>query len=259
MPPAWLSSPALAVAPLIALLALLAGGLLAFAAQAARGKVARTERVERQGGTVLLGKWAMEFGLWMLRPVQRTAVRLGIHPDAISWASLVLHLVAGLLLAAGAFGPAGWVLALGAACDSLDGAVARARGIASDAGELLDAAVDRWGEAAVFLGCAYYYRGLWWGFLLAGAALAGAFMVSYARAKGEAAGVDARMGLMQRHERAALLVVATAGSALWEAARPAQGFALHAPVLVALGLIAILANRTAWQRTALARRQLRGR
>lgn len=255
MTPAWLLSPAVAVAPLVALVALFAAGMAVFAARTALGRARPTERVERQGGSPAM-KWVMEFGLWMFRPAERAAVRLGIHPDAISWASLVLQLAAGLLLALGAFGAAGWVLTLGAACDALDGAVARARNLASEAGELLDAAVDRWGEAAVFLGYAWYYRGLWWGFLLAGAALAGAFMVSYARAKGEAARVDVRGGLMQRHERALLLILATVGSALWDAAHPPEGFALHAPVLAALAAVALLANRTGWQRTALARREL---
>ncbi len=259
MTPGWLASPAVAVVPLLVLVALFAGGMAIFAVRTALGRGPRTDRVERQGGTVVLGKWIMEFGLWMWRPAERAAVRLGIHPDAISWSSLLLQLAAGLALALGAFGAAGWMLTLGAICDALDGAVARARNMASPSGELLDAAVDRWGETAVFLGYAWYYRGLWWGFLLSGAALAGAFMVSYARAKGEAAGVDARMGLMQRHERAVLLILSTVGSALWDAARPAAGFALHAPVLVALAAIALLANRTGWQRTAFARRELERR
>jgi len=257
--PGWLDAPALAVAPLVVLVSLFAAGLVAFAIRSARGRALRTERVERQGGTAVLGKWVMEFGVWMFRPAERAAVRLGVHPDAITWSSLVLQLAAALLLAVGAFGAAGWVLTLGAICDALDGAVARARGLASDAGELLDAAIDRWGETAVFLGYAFYYRGLWWAFLLAGAALAGAFMVSYARAKGEAVGVDARMGVMQRHERAVLLILSTVGSSLWYAFHPAGGFALHPPVLVALAAIAILGNRTGWQRTAFARRELRRR
>ena len=113
-----------------------------------------------------------------------------------------------MAVAVGWFGLGGWTLVVGAMCDSLDGAVARERGLASDAGEVLDAAVDRWAEMAVFFGFAYYYRNDPVGFVLAAAACAGAVMVSYARAKGEAMGVDARMGLMQRHERAAYLCLA---------------------------------------------------
>ena len=79
--------------------------------------------------------------------------------------------------------------------------VARARGTASDAGELIDAAVDRYAEIATFAGIAAYYRAYPPGFWLALASLGGALLVSYARAKGEISGIDARMGAMNRGER----------------------------------------------------------
>lgn len=239
--------------------ALLVVGLLAFAVRSAVRGRPRTERVERQGGSILLGKYLMEYGLWMFGPLERAAVRAGVHPDVFSWASLVLQIAAAVLLGLGAFGLGAWLLALGAACDALDGAVARARGMASDAGEVLDAVVDRWGEMAIFFGYAWYYRGLWWGFLLAGAASAGAVTVSYARAKGEIYGIDASGGLMQRQERAVWLTGATIFSASWELWRPSPGFALHPPVLLALAAVAVLANWTGWRRTAFVRRELRRR
>jgi len=254
-----LSSPALALAPLVALTAIFLLGLAWFAARAAWRGLPRTPRVERLGGSPILGRFFLEYGVWMFRPLERAAVRLEIHPDALSWSSLALHGVAALLLAVGAFGLGGWLLAFGAACDALDGAVARARGLASDAGEVLDAAVDRWAEMAVFFGYAWYYRELWWGFLLAAAACAGSVLVSYARAKGEIYGIDATMGLMQRHERAAWLAIATIFSALWQAFRPSPGFSLHPLVLFALAAIAGFANWTGWQRTAFVRRELRRR
>src|SRR5260370_16923377 len=80
--------------------------------------------------------------------------------------------------------------------------VARTRGTASDAGELIDAAVDRYAEIATFAGIAAYYRNYPLGFWLALSSLGGALLVSYARAKGEISGIDARMGSMNRAERA---------------------------------------------------------
>ncbi len=259
MLPEWLSSPALTLGPLLGLTALFLGALAVFAVKSAVAGVPRSERVERQGGTVVLGRFLMEYGLWVFGPAARVAVRLRIHPDVLSWASLVLHLAAAWLLAGGAFGLGGWVLVFGAACDALDGAVARARGLASDAGEVLDAAVDRWAEMAVFFGYAWYYRFLGWGFLLACAACAGAVLVSYARAKGEAYGIDAKMGVMQRHERAAWLATATILSAVWQLWRPGEGPPRHGLVLFALGAIAVLANWTGWRRTAFVRAELRRR
>jgi CDP-diacylglycerol--glycerol-3-phosphate 3-phosphatidyltransferase len=238
--------------------------LLALAAFALRSAIfgrPHTPRVEKAGGSILLSKYMMEYGLWVFGPLTRTAIRLEIHPDVFSWASLALHGVAAVLLAQGRFFLGAWILVFGAFCDALDGAVARARGLASDAGEVLDAAVDRWAEMAVFFGYAWYYREIGWGFLLAVGACAGAVMVSYARAKAESFGVDAAMGLMQRHERAVWLAVATLGSSLWELWRPtpAGEFAFHTPVLVALGVIAVLANWTGWLRTSYTREELRKR
>jgi CDP-diacylglycerol--glycerol-3-phosphate 3-phosphatidyltransferase len=256
---AWLDDPVLAIAPVVVLTAAFLGSLVVFALRAAlRGHTA-TARVEKLGGSILLSKFIMDFGLWAFGPVIRTGVRLGIHPDVFTWSSLVLHLVAAVLLARGHFGPGGWALVLGSFCDAIDGAVARARGLSSDAGEVLDAAIDRWAEMAAFFGLAWYYRELWWGFVLAVAACAGAIMVSYSRAKAEGFGIDAKGGLMQRHERGAWLCTATVFSGIWEAWHPSAGFARHGLVLFALAAIALLANWTGWSRTAFTRRELRRR
>jgi CDP-diacylglycerol--glycerol-3-phosphate 3-phosphatidyltransferase len=248
----------------VAALVMLAGvfvlGLAAFAVKSVLTGRPHTERVMKQGGSVLLGEYFMEYGLWLFRPIARACIRMGIHPDTLSWTSLGLHGVAACAVATGWFGLGGWVLVAGAGCDALDGAVARARGLASDAGEVLDAAVDRWAEMAVFFGYAFYYRNDPFGFFLAVAACAGAVMVSYARAKGEAMGVDARMGLMQRHERAAYLCVSTVLSPLvvwaWE---PEVVHPRHYLVLAALALVAFFANATGIQRTAYTRAELRKR
>jgi phosphatidylglycerophosphate synthase len=254
-----LTSPVVAWAPLLVLTAIFLLGLVVFALKSAFRGLTRTDNVDRLGGSIVGSRFLLEYTFWMFSPVARAAIRLGIDPDALSWASLVLQLLAGWLLAVGSFAAGGWVLVFGAFCDALDGWVARARGVASDAGEVLDAALDRWAETAVFLGLAWYYRELWWGFLLAAAACAGAVMVSYARAKGQAFGVDAKLGLMQRHERAGWVATATVFSGLWELWRPSLGFARHPPTLVALGVIAVLANVTAWRRVAFVRAELRRR
>ncbi|HET9597774.1 MAG TPA: CDP-alcohol phosphatidyltransferase family protein [Anaeromyxobacteraceae bacterium] len=235
--------------------------LAAFAVKSALFGRPQTPRVEKAGGSILLSKYLMEYGLWVFGPLTRTAIRLEIHPDVFSWASLGLHGIAALLIAQGRFFLGAWILVFGAFCDALDGAVARARGIASDAGEVLDAAIDRWAEMAVFFGFAWYYRDIYWGFLLAVGACAGAVMVSYSRAKAESFGVDAALGLMQRHERAVWLAVATLGSSIWELWRPTPPgeFAFHTPVLVALGVIAVLSNWTGWLRTRYTREELRKR
>jgi CDP-diacylglycerol--glycerol-3-phosphate 3-phosphatidyltransferase len=246
--------------PLLAV-AVVAAGFLAFALRTAIRGRPRSARVEKAGGSILLSRYAMEYGLWVFGPVTRTAIRLEIHPDAFSWASLAMQLVSALAIANGWFGLGALLLLVGAACDAADGAVARGRAMASEAGEVLDAAVDRWAEMAVFFAFAWYYRSIWWGFLLAIGACAGSVMVSYTRAKAEVYGIDAARGLMQRHERATWIGFATLGSSIWEAWRPTPPgeFAFYSPVLVALGVIAVLANWTGWLRMQHTRQELRRR
>jgi phosphatidylglycerophosphate synthase len=258
--PAWLDSRTVTWGPL-ALAVIFLGAFLAFSVKSAIHGRPHTARVEKAGGSILLSKYMMEYGLWVFGPLTRTAISLKIHPDFFSWTSLVLQIIAALLLAGGLFGVGAWVLVFGAFCDALDGAVARARGIASDAGEVLDAAMDRWAELAVFFGYAWYYRHLPWAFFLACGACAGAVMVSYSRAKAESFGIDASMGLMQRHERATWLALATLSSSMWEAWRPTPSgeFAYHTPVLFALGMIAAIGNWTGWIRTQYTRQELRKR
>lgn len=257
----YLNASALAWGPVVVLTGLFLIAFVAFALRSAIHGRPHTARVEKAGGSVLLSKYVMEYGLWVFGPLTRTAIHLGIHPDVFSWTSLVLQFVAALLVANGFFGLGAWVLIFGAFCDALDGAVARARGVASDAGEVLDAAIDRWAEMAVFFGYAWYYRNQWWAFFLATGACSGAVMVSYARAKAESFGIDAAMGLMQRHERAAWLAVSTLVSALWELWRPTPvgEFAYHTPVLFALGMICVFGNWTGWLRTQYTRQELRKR
>jgi CDP-diacylglycerol--glycerol-3-phosphate 3-phosphatidyltransferase len=245
--------------PLILVLVVFLGALAIFAVKTARQGLVTTPRAAQLGESPVLSRFFVEYGLWLFRPVVQIAARLGVHPDHISWASLWLHLAAALAIAAGGFGAGGWMLLFGAICDSLDGGVARARGMSSDAGEVLDAVIDRWAEMVVFFGYAWYYRQDAFGFGVSLAACAGAVMVSYTRAKGETLGIDAKMGVMQRHERATYCIVATIFSTLIEQAWPSGDPPRHWLVLAALTCIAVLANITGVVRTRYIRQQLRQR
>jgi heme exporter protein D len=70
--------------------------------------------------------------------------------------------------------------------DTLDGIVARLQGTASDAGEVLDAAVDSYEEFFFLGGIVVHVRQSAVGVSLVLLALLGSFMVSYATAKAEA-------------------------------------------------------------------------
>ncbi|MBS7638269.1 CDP-alcohol phosphatidyltransferase family protein [Candidatus Bathyarchaeota archaeon] len=98
-------------------------------------------------------------------------------------------------------------LLLSGLLDSIDGVLARITGKASLLGGFLDSLSDRYSDAMV-LGAitASGLCGLSWGL----AALVGSMMVSYARSRAEASGVDMRaVGLAERAERILILSTAT--------------------------------------------------
>jgi phosphatidylinositol phosphate synthase len=138
---------------------------------------------------------------------------------------------------------------VGSVLDVLDGALARSRGIGSPFGAFLDSTVDRVGEGFMIgaIGLVLMRHDQMWGVALAFAAVAGSFLVSYARARAEALGLRGDVGLGSRAER---VVVITTGLVL-------------APVheLVLPATMALLAT-TAWitvvQRILFVRKQLRG-
>jgi CDP-diacylglycerol--glycerol-3-phosphate 3-phosphatidyltransferase len=85
-------------------------------------------------------------------------------------------------------------------------------------------------------------------------ALAGSFMVSYSSAKAEALAVPVPPGVMRRAERAVCLCLATAVTAGWQPWAATNGlpdWAGTVPVLVAVLLIAVVANISAIRRLRL--------
>jgi CDP-diacylglycerol---glycerol-3-phosphate 3-phosphatidyltransferase len=99
---------------------------------------------------------------------------------------------------------------VGSILDILDGALARRRGTGTPFGAFLDSTVDRVGEGFMLgaIGLVLYRDGSEWGVALAFAAIAGSFLVSYARAKAEILGLKGDVGVGSRAER---VVVITAG------------------------------------------------
>jgi CDP-diacylglycerol--glycerol-3-phosphate 3-phosphatidyltransferase len=218
------------------------------------------ERVRKEPGSLLLSRFFIEAGYWYFEPLQRLCVRLHITPNQLTAGSLACSVGGAAAFATGRFLLGGWLVIACAVLDALDGMVARTRGTASDAGELIDAAVDRYAEIATFAGIAAYYRSYPLGFWLALISLAGALLVSYARAKGEISGIDARMGSMNRGERA--VYIGTAGvlspylAQFFEPASPHPAFYL---MLVTLLLVGVMANITAIRRFIYIHSELRKR
>ena len=153
---------------------------------------------------MLSRKYKSAFGEF-IQPVNLALHRLRVSPDLLTFAGIVFGGLAGIAFARGRLVLAGFFLILSGVSDMLDGSLARANGEATMFGSYIDSVADRFTEALIFTGIAWHVRGKP-ELLAALAALAGSFLVSYAKARAEALDVRCEVGLMERPERIILLV-----------------------------------------------------
>jgi CDP-diacylglycerol--glycerol-3-phosphate 3-phosphatidyltransferase len=149
------------------------------------------------------------FLIWPIERVAAVVAATGIPPNVITWSALLLNLWAGIFFAAGRFMTAGGIMILAGLCDLLDGPVARRQGRVSMFGGFLDSIFDRYADLILFLGLLVYYSHVnRFGYaMLAGAAMAGSVMVSYAKARAESLVPTAEVGFWERPERLALMIL----------------------------------------------------
>ena len=137
-----------------------------------------------------------------LRPVGEALRRTGVSADVITVAGIVMSAACAVAMATGHFHWALLLLALGGVPDALDGAVAKAGGTATKRGAFFDSVSDRFTDALLFGGLAWYFAGQDGRIVMLPFALyAAASLVSYQRAKAELLGYEAKGGLMERAER----------------------------------------------------------
>ena len=145
-------------------------------------------------------------------PGARLLRALKLTPNAVTLISFAITVASAYLVGSGWLVAGGIVFLLGSGLDLMDGALARLTGTASPFGALLDSVFDRLGEAALFVGLAFYaIRGgaseSFQPIFIITLFLALIFSqgVSYLRARGEGLGVFTRAGVMTRTERVILL------------------------------------------------------
>ena len=176
-----------------------------------------------------------------------------VTPDALTISGVALCIAGSVAVF---FEYLGWgfywlgavLFVVGSVLDILDGALARSRGIGSPFGAFLDSTVDRVGEGFMIgaIGLVLMRHDQMWGVALAFAAVAGSFLVSYARARAEALGLRGDVGMGSRAER---VVVITTGLVL----APVNDLVLPAT----MALLATTAWITVVQRILFVRKQLR--
>ena len=165
--------------------------------------------------------------------------RVPLTPNQVTVVGAALTFVAAGLVAFGQLRWAGIVLIFAGTCDILDGALARSTHTSYTYGAFLDSTLDRYSEAAIYIGLTAYFVGAGgpqqrWLVLATVAALAGSFLVSYVRARAQSLGFTCESGLFARPERVVVTVVGLIFG----------GVVLYGVVV----LLAVLTNLTALQR-----------
>ena len=184
--------------------------------------------------------------LRVIEPVADLLVRWRVNPNVITTVGTLCYMIGGVIYGTGHIRTAGWFLSLTAIFDVLDGTVARRTGRSTTFGAFYDSTLDRVADGFVLGGLAAFYAlnavhrsAPMVVVCLLG--IIGTFLVSYTRARAEALGIDAKVGVMQRPERVVLLA---APQALF-------GLALDGIVLAAIVvLLTVTAWMTAYQRIA---------
>ena len=141
------------------------------------------------------------------RPVGRGLARSRLSPNVLTTLGLLLTAVAAWLVATGELVLGGWLLVAGGLMDTFDGAVARASGRSTPFGSFYDSVTDRVSDAVILGAIAWLVHDHPRLFVLTIVALASASVTSYVRAKAEAIDLDCSVGIMERAERAILLMV----------------------------------------------------
>lgn len=148
--------------------------------------------------------------LRIMEPIAGVLIKLGVSANALTTFGTLATVVAGIIFGFGYMRTGGLIIALTAIADALDGVVARRTNQVTIFGAFYDSTLDRIADGALLAGLAYFYavnpiHANKWMLAISLAGIIGTYMVSYARARAEALGINAKVGVMQRAERVALL------------------------------------------------------
>ena len=199
----------------------------------------------------------------IFEPIALAMGRAGLTPDALTIIGFVITVIGAVLVSQQLWLIGGLVVFFGGVFDMFDGTLARATGQAGPLGGFMDSVFDRAGEVVVYVGivAALQAVGIADGTLLAAATMGAAVMVSYARAKSDAHGFTAGMGLaavgiMPREIRLVILSLGLVLAGIL-GAEPTGGempIGITA-IFLALGIILVGSIITVIQRIVFVRRQ----
>ncbi|MDF7663830.1 CDP-alcohol phosphatidyltransferase family protein [Bifidobacterium sp. ESL0763] len=191
----------------------------------------------------------------LIAPVARLLAAMGLSADAVTVIGAV-----GTIAVAIATGVTGWLvpgsilMAILAAFDALDGSVALINGGGTKFGAFLDSTLDRIADWAVLLAAALYFllhvgmplsaenAGIggivrWVGIGATLYAMMTSFVTSYARARAESVGYEAKNGIATRSDRLVIVLVGMLITGIFDDARWLMAFLV---ILAVLGTITVI-------------------
>jgi CDP-diacylglycerol--glycerol-3-phosphate 3-phosphatidyltransferase len=179
----------------------------------------------------------------VLDPIGTLLNRIGVTPNMMTLLGLLGNMVGAGFLAQGNMLLGGVFVLICTPFDALDGTMARLRGEANEFGAFVDSVTDRYSELFILGGLLFYFttHNDPVSTIVVYSAAAGSVLVSYVKAKAEALKFDANVGILTRMER--YLVIAP--------------LLLFNQPVIAVWIVAVLANITALQRFWKVRQQSR--
>lgn len=162
--------------------------------------------------------------------------RRGVTPNTVTVLGFLFNVMTAIVLATGHLSIGGGLLFLSGAFDMLDGALARVTSHSTVFGAFLDSLLDRYSEAIILLALILVFtiHGNTPEVVLVYAVAVGSILISYARARAEGLGLDAKVGIAPRPERVLILGLGLLFN--------------QYSILAALVVLAVLTHFTAMQR-----------
>lgn len=145
----------------------------------------------------------------VIRLIVRGLALSKIHPNVLTFIGLLINIVAAVLLAAGQFRMAGFVILGAGIFDMVDGRVARETNQVTRFGGFFDSVLDRYSDLGLLMGLLVYYGNINRPFyvVLTAIVMTASVMISYARARAENTIPTCKVGFMERPERVVLLII----------------------------------------------------
>jgi CDP-diacylglycerol--glycerol-3-phosphate 3-phosphatidyltransferase len=201
-----------------------------------------------------------QFWTNVFSPVAHLFIRWGISPNTVTFVGTI-----GVSAGALVFFPQGHlfvgvlVITAFVFSDIIDGYMARSTGRVSVFGAFWDSTLDRIGDAAIFGGLAMYYVSPHGHddrlAALAIYCLSMGSVTSYARARAESLGMQAKVGIAERSDRLVFVLVTTGLADLINILGGGRDWLVAIPIV--LGLLAVASTVTVVQRVLVVRDQAR--